>query len=178
MWHGRLSLNALVSQQHCGQQMHRFQASPRVMSVAFKHVLDRSWQSLKTFLPPNLSTELKVDADSALNPAVKQQSFMWNWRVSLDRACASSSAKRWKAFSEKTNLGAPRLSCKIQYIPLFSEKFWISRNHISPCKNHYKTPFPMQVRAKARLTSSVSRSSAKNTRNRHKNHPGQNSEAV
>ena len=51
--------------------------------VAGTQVLDRSWQSLKTFLPPKLSAKLKVDGDSALNPAVKQQLFMWNWRASL-----------------------------------------------------------------------------------------------
>ena len=51
--------------------------------VAGTQVLDRSWQSLKTFLPPKLSAKLKVDGDSALNPAVKQQLFMWKWRASL-----------------------------------------------------------------------------------------------
>ena len=52
--------------------------------LAGTQVLDRSsWQSLKTFLPPKRSAKLKVDGDSALNPALKQQLFMWNWCTSL-----------------------------------------------------------------------------------------------
>ncbi|CAE7254535.1 unnamed protein product [Symbiodinium sp. CCMP2456] len=49
--------------------------------VAGTQMLDRSWQGLKTFLPTKLSAKLKVDGDSALNAAVKQQLFMWNWRA-------------------------------------------------------------------------------------------------
>ena len=70
------------------------QASPRVMALAFKQVLD----TYRRFLPPKLSAKLKVDGDSALNPAVKQQLFMWNWRASLDRARPKTSSKHWKAF--------------------------------------------------------------------------------
>ena len=85
------------------------------------HAGGAAWTAPADALPPKLSAKLKADGDSALNPAVKQQLFMWNWRVSLDRARPRNSSKRWKTFSEKTTSGVPCLSCKTQRIPSFSE---------------------------------------------------------
>ena len=46
-------------------------------------VLDRTWQSLKTWLPPKVCAKFKVDGSSQFHPAVKQQVFQWNWRQTL-----------------------------------------------------------------------------------------------
>ena len=53
-FHGSASL--LSSTVH--QQMHRLQASRRVMSLTFKHVLE-SWQNLKAALPPKVFANSK-----------------------------------------------------------------------------------------------------------------------
>ena len=95
-------------------------------------------------LPPKLSAKLRADGDSALNPAVKQQLFMWNWRASLDRARPKNSSKRWKTFSEKTNSGVPCFVCLVKpsAFSCFQSSSGYPENHTSLRENHYKTPFP------------------------------------
>ena len=55
-----------------------------VSNVAGTQTLDRSWKSLKMFLPHHMVLKHKDRGHSTMHPSVSQYVFMWCWRCSLD----------------------------------------------------------------------------------------------
>ncbi|CAL1167514.1 unnamed protein product [Cladocopium goreaui] len=56
---------------------------PEVSTVAGTQTLDRSWRSLKTFLPKGTTVKQKIQGHSCMHPSVPQYMYMWAWRQSL-----------------------------------------------------------------------------------------------
>jgi hypothetical protein len=53
-------------------------------NIAGTQTLDRSWKSLKDFLPAHMVLKHKDRGHSTLHPSVTQYVFTWCWRCSLE----------------------------------------------------------------------------------------------
>ena len=54
-----------------------------VSNVAGTQVIDRSWKSLKNFLPQHMCLKFKEKGHSKMHPSVPEYIYMWTWRQSL-----------------------------------------------------------------------------------------------
>jgi hypothetical protein len=55
-----------------------------VSNIAGTQTLDRSWKSLKDFLPAHMVLKHKDRGHSTMHPSVTQYVFMWCWRCTLN----------------------------------------------------------------------------------------------
>ena len=101
---------------------------PEVSTVAGTQTLDRSWRSLKTFLPKGTTVKQKIQGHSCMHPSVPQYMYMWAWRQSLGNVSPNE-------FLEHLEDLLPQDWC-----------YKIKKKEANPCKDQLVTSFPKTLK--------------------------------